>query len=247
MLLSITDFATGLFGNAGFMIVRAIKVLKQDPDCLMFTLLEVLAFCVTAMSFITSFLLNAERYLGNPNKGPNETCVVIFPWDKKEPPKPLELVNGIFHFNPEKFSKDKCYLRSKLHFHVRRNYGHNIDGSDIDYDEDDDDHDSEEKPCLNSIFGMDFPDQDEQWKYEDSRKFYEWLRPIMDTSVAIYVGVRVRVKRDRINPPATFMLTQLAPGWVGGTLSAAPLSHYFFDIRITHQYFGAKDITAVNM
>ena len=64
MLLSITDFATGLFGNAGFMIVMAIKVLKQDPDCLMFTLLELLAFCVTAMSFMTSFLLNAERYLG---------------------------------------------------------------------------------------------------------------------------------------------------------------------------------------
>jgi hypothetical protein len=130
-------------------------------------------------------------------------------------------VNGIFHFHPEIYEyytshpEDKGYLReNKLHFHVRRNE-HNIDDSDADYDEDDGDHDLEEKPCLNSIFGMDFPNQDEQWKYEDSRKFYEWLRLIMYPSVAIYVG------DQKFNPVAIFMLAQLAPGWVGGALTAA--------------------------
>ena len=130
-------------------------------------------------------------------------------------------MNGIFHFHPEIYEyytshpEDKGYLReNKLHFHIRRNE-HNIDDSDVDYDEDDDDHDSEEKPCLNSIFGMGFPDQDEQWMYEDSRKFYEWLRPIMYPSFAIYVGGL------KFNPVAIFMLAQLAPGWVGGALTAA--------------------------
>ena len=61
---------------------------------------------------------------------------------------------------------------------------------------------------------MDFPDEDEQWKFKDSRTFYEWLQPIMCPSVTIYAG------EDKLNPVVVFMLTHLAPGWVGGVLTA---------------------------
>jgi hypothetical protein len=96
-----------------------------------------------------------------------------------------------------------------LFFHVRRNKH-----EDDDSDEEDDEHDLDEKPCLNRILGMSFPNEDEKWKYEDSRKFYEWLQPIMCPSVTMYVGA------EKFNPVVVFMLTHLAPGWAGGVLTA---------------------------
>ena len=62
MLLSITDLATGMFGNVGS-VIKAEKIMKKDIDCLFFTLLQLISFTVAAMSVMTSFLLNAERYL----------------------------------------------------------------------------------------------------------------------------------------------------------------------------------------
>ena len=147
------------------------------------------------------------------NEGQDEICAVLFPWDKKELPTPLELLNGVFHFHPEIYEyyashpEEKGELReNKLYFHIRPN-----DDSDEDAEED---HDLETKPCLNRIFGMSFPSIDEEWKFKDSRKFYEWLQPIMHPSVTIYAG------EDKFNPVAVFMLTHLAPGWVGGALTA---------------------------
>ena len=147
------------------------------------------------------------------NEGMDEICAVLFPWDKKELPTPLELLNGVFHFHPEIYEyyashpEEKGELReNKLYFHIRPN-----DDSDEDVEED---HDLETKPCLNRIFGMSFPSIDEEWKFKDSRKFYEWLQPIMHPSVTIYAG------EDKFNPIAVFMLTHLAPGWVGGALTA---------------------------
>ncbi|CAB3998145.1 Hypothetical predicted protein [Paramuricea clavata] len=150
------------------------------------------------------------------NEGQDEICAVILPWDKKELPTPLELLNGVFHFHPEIYEyytshpQDKGEIReNKLHFHIRPD---NFDDSD--YDADAGEHDLTEKPCLNRIFGMDFAEEDELWKFKDSRKFYEWLQPIMYPSVTVYAG------EDKFNPVAVFMLTQLAPGWVGGALTA---------------------------
>ena len=62
MLLSVIDFATGMCGNVGF-VVMAVKVLKQDLDCLMFILVQLIGYSLAAMSLMTTFLLNAERYL----------------------------------------------------------------------------------------------------------------------------------------------------------------------------------------
>ncbi len=162
----------------------------------------------------TSLIFNVGNEC-SASEGQDEICAVIFPWDKKELPTPLELLNGVFHFHPEIFEyytsqpEKKGELReNKLYFHIRPN---DVDDSDDDAEED---HDLDTKPCLNRIFGMDFPRKDEQWKFNDSRKFYEWLQPIMHPSVTIYVG------EDKFNPVAVFMLTHLAPGWVGGALTA---------------------------
>jgi hypothetical protein len=150
------------------------------------------------------------------NEGQDEICVVLFPWNKEELPTPMELLNDVFQFHPAIYeyyassSGEKGELRkSKLSFHIRRNRY-----EDGDNDEDDYEHDLEEQPCLNRVLGMDFPDEDEQWKYVDSRNFYEWLQPIMCPSVTMYAG------EDKFNPVAVFMLTHLAPGWVGGVLTA---------------------------
>ena len=62
MLLSITDFATGLVGNSGY-VVFVIQILKEELTCLTFVICDLLVFCVAGMSLATSFLLNAERYL----------------------------------------------------------------------------------------------------------------------------------------------------------------------------------------
>jgi hypothetical protein len=151
------------------------------------------------------------------NEGEDEICVVLFPWNKEELPTPMELLNGVFQFHPAIYKYyasspgDKGELReNKLFFHIRRNE-YEVGDS----DEEVDDHDLDGKPCLNRILGMDFPNEDEKWKYEDSRKFYEWLQPIMCPSVTMYVG-----DDDKFNPVVVFMLTHLAPGWVGGVLTA---------------------------
>ncbi len=160
------------------------------------------------------------------NEGLDDICAVLFPWDKKELPTPLELLNGVFHFHPEIYEyyashpEKKGDLReNKLYFHIRPNM---VDDSDEDAEHDSDediehDHDMETKPCLNRFFGMCYPGKDEQWMFEDSRKFYEWLQTIMHPSVTIYAG------EDKLNPIAMFMLTHLAPGWVGGALTAVTL------------------------
>ena len=179
---------------------------------------------LSALIYIVAFVqtLNYEHMphfnVGNQcsqNKRTDEICAVVFPWDKKLP-TPLELLNGVFHFHPEifeyyaRYPRDKGKLREeKLHFHTRPN-----DVDDSDEDTKNEDHDIERKPCLNSIFGMDFPRENDQWKFKGSRKFYEWLQPIMHPSLTIYAG------EDKFNPIVVFMLTHLAPGWVGGALTA---------------------------
>jgi hypothetical protein len=58
----------------------------------------------------------------------------------------------------------------------------------------------------------------DQWKYEDSRKFYEWLQSL------IFPSVTIHTPENTVNPVAVFMLSHLTPGWVGGVLTAIILS-----------------------
>jgi hypothetical protein len=62
MLLSITDLWTGMLGNAGS-VLKAVRILEGDVDCLLFMLLRLVSYSFAGMSLMTSFLLNAERYL----------------------------------------------------------------------------------------------------------------------------------------------------------------------------------------
>ena len=163
------------------------------------------------------FFKNIHFYfsLGNQcstSESDSKICTVIFPWEKKELPTPLELLKEVFHFHPAIYEyyaehpEDKGELRQdKLYFHGRPS---NID------DSDDGEHDVSEQFCLNRIFGMDFPGEDEKWKFKDSRKSYEWLQPIMHPCVIVYAG------EYELNPVVVFMLTHLAPGWVGGALTS---------------------------
>ena len=143
----------------------------------------------------------------------------------------MELLNGVFHFqlafydyytrNPDA----KGELReNELFFHIPPNKYVNPD-----CDEDTDDHDLDEEPCLNRIFGMDSPCKDEQWKFEDSRTFYEWLQPIMCPSVIIPASIAPYIIEDpKCYPVAVFMLTHLAPGWVGGVLVSSESGQYHY-------------------
>ncbi|XP_028397376.1 uncharacterized protein LOC114521157 isoform X2 [Dendronephthya gigantea] len=149
-------------------------------------------------------------------KGKHDICAVLFPWDKEDLPTPLELLDEIFHFHPQIFAyyfnypNDMGELQeNKLNFHLVRD--NTPDSSDY---EEDEEHDLDEKPCLNRICEMDFPDKDTMQKFEDCQKFYKWLQPIMDPSLTVYAG------EEKFNPVAVFMVTHLAPGWVGGALTA---------------------------
>ncbi|CAB3985676.1 Hypothetical predicted protein [Paramuricea clavata] len=138
----------------------------------------------------------------------HEICAVIFPWDKQELPTTLELLNGVFHFHPEIYNhyadlSPEGYStlnENMLIFHIPQDVGLI--------------HDCAIRPCLNSIFGVSAPKTDEPWRLRDSRAFYEWLQPIMCPSFTAYVG------DDVFSPMALYMLTQLAPGWVGGALTS---------------------------
>ena len=75
------------------------------------------------------------------------------------------------------------------------------------YHDFDEDHDLDDKPCLNRFFGF------EDGLVPEEEDFYEWLQPIMCPSVTVHAGYL------KINPVGLFLLTQLAPGWVGGGLT----------------------------
>ena len=50
--------------------------------------------------------------------------------------------------------------------------------------------------------------------FEEAAKFYPWLQKIMVPTITVYAG------EDKLNPVIVFFLTKLAPGWVGGALTA---------------------------
>ena len=62
MLLSVNDLVVGVLGNANH-AVTLVLTLNGDPKCVMYILVDLLAFPTAAMSFMTLFVLNVERYL----------------------------------------------------------------------------------------------------------------------------------------------------------------------------------------
>ena len=148
---------------------------------------------------------------------------MLFPWHKEELPTPMELLDGVFHFHPAMYEyyashpKQKGILEEqKLFFHICIQPHKNYDDP-LGY-ECANEHHEDEKLCLNYIFGMRHLYEGDQLKYEDSRKFYEWLQSLMCPSVTIHTP------ENKFNPVAVFMLTHLTPGWVGGVLTAIDLS-----------------------
>ncbi len=62
MLLSINDLVVGVLGNANHTLTLALT-LNGNPKCILYILVDLLAFPSAAISFMTLFVLNIERYL----------------------------------------------------------------------------------------------------------------------------------------------------------------------------------------
>ena len=146
--------------------------------------------------------------------------VIVFPWNKEELPEPLEIMDGVFKFHPEickyyiNHPEEKGQLvKEMLYFHVP--------SGDSRENDEDGDHDLYQKPCLNSIFGMDFPNENEQWVIKESREFYKWLQSYMYPSLTVCIGEAV------ISPHLVLMISPLAPGWLGGTITGVVSSHSY--------------------
>ena len=138
----------------------------------------------------------------------------MFPWEEDELPNAKTILTKIFHFHPEicepylddENNEGGRRHDEELYYHLR--------------EEDDDEteeHDLTEKPCLNQIFGFGWFDGDDDEKskmFEEAAKFYPWLQKVMVPTILVYAG------EDKLNPVVVFFLTKLAPGWVGGALTA---------------------------
>ena len=139
---------------------------------------------------------------------------MLFPLNKNGLPSGKEVLQDIFHVHPEIFHAyaqhgDDELRTEKLFYHLP------VKGmSDEEYEEETD-HDIEEKPCLNRIFGFStYETAEEEGSIEDVTEFYAWLQNIMVPTATIYGGI------DKLNPVIVFFITNLAPGWVGGALTA---------------------------
>ena len=62
MLLSVNDLMVGLFGNGSFVLVL-VTIISGYPKCKIYILFEFASFYPCAMSIMTLFGLNIERYL----------------------------------------------------------------------------------------------------------------------------------------------------------------------------------------
>ena len=62
MLLSVNDLLVGLFGNSSY-VVLLITIKLGYPECKIYITFEVVSLCLNAMSVMTLFALNIERYL----------------------------------------------------------------------------------------------------------------------------------------------------------------------------------------
>ena len=121
--------------------------------------------------------------------------MVLIPWDDQRLPTEEEVYGDIFHFHPEileEITANTSISQERLYFHV--------------FSEHDSERDDER--CLNSVFGrsLDEPIQGEA-------NFFTWLQSVMVPSCNYIAG------DGKFNPVAHFLMTILAPGWVGGVLT----------------------------
>ena len=78
--------------------------------------------------------------------------------------------------------------------------------------EDEDEDDEEAHMSWNTLgtsYGVDV---------KKANAFFDWLKPIFTPMIRIAIGC------DAMNPVPCFILAKLAPGWVGGVLTALALT-----------------------
>lgn len=128
-------------------------------------------------------------------------AVFLVPWDKDGVPDKRTLFSDIFHFHPAVWEDGlDSYIQESEDeplFHI--NSGHT----------------SKDKMCLNATFGR-FYDETRRPLVHDKQEeieFGSWLQKIMVSSK------RYRSGENKLNPIVHFLITALAPGWVGGALT----------------------------
>jgi hypothetical protein len=90
MLLSVNDLLVGVFGNTSFILVLAMEIIGY-PRCEISIAFQFVAFYTAAMSIMTLFGLNIERYLS-----------ILYPFyhrTKVTKSRLLKMVVGFWFFN----------------------------------------------------------------------------------------------------------------------------------------------------
>ena len=119
--------------------------------------------------------------------------VCLFPWEKDHLPDDKDIAR-IFTFNKEMITPHASLAK------IQENY---LELTVSEYM-------NEKRYCLDRQKICCVDDGAKGSRYFD---FIQWLRKLFRPTVFIYVGL------DRMNPVPYFILTQLAPGWMGGFLT----------------------------
>ena len=129
--------------------------------------------------------------------------LILFPWEKNELPEATTVLKDIFHFHPDIHGNTTDYDEI-LHFHLTDRS--NRSGL-------------KSKPCLSQIFGIslcrewEYASNDEETLVEQTT-YLSWLQRVMLPTRRIKTG------QTLFNPYVELFLTNLAPGWLGGTITA---------------------------
>jgi hypothetical protein len=135
----------------------------------------------------------------NESGNGHDIAVFLIPWNEDDLPGKSTLFNDIFHFHPAVWEKELSYnnevSEEEVLFHI------------------DTGHTDQSKMCLNTTFGR-FPEgRSSPYDTEKEIEFCSWLQKIMVPSR------RYRSGDGILNPVVHFLITTLAPGWVGGALT----------------------------
>lgn len=120
------------------------------------------------------------------NEGSSRLEVCLFPWEKEKLPGNND-VGALFAFDEHMCSEDAAYGEEK-----------DTEPLELETEEDDD------QLCLGERITS------FQTGNPAARSYLEWLQKLFVPSVMMCFGM------EQMNPVPVFILTQLAPGWVGG-------------------------------
>jgi hypothetical protein len=130
----------------------------------------------------------------------HDIAVFLIPWDKDGLPDKRTLFSDIFHIHPAIWKDELCRNNQESQeeplFHI------------------DTIHRDKSKMCLNSTFGRLYHERRPlPHDMEKEIEFCSWLQKIMVPSR------RYRSGNLELNPIVHFLITALAPGWVGGAVT----------------------------